>query len=415
MFTSRTPSTTRNAFQLSMPANTPVPTQAPASRNAVPRHPSRYRITFTPNRLPLQTLYLDSVPALTRQPPRRSEICSSMALAHHPNCAHQQTPRAQVPCHVTTFGAPVPVATSPLKVCLRCLHLHERIADTLPNNMYASLPEPVTSTWTTVVITTVPTYYSLPPTPCPRDHNPPCPHSHCADVTNCTCNLAVPTTAITSGLDTTTCTHRHCSDVSNCTCTAQHECENLADHIMTMGEQHRLCFTAHCDNPSLHTAISDPTNPSLNACPDPSAHERHAPRASILSISQASWTMACYNHFATSEHAPTYRTTCSQLLDHWIAFHPQVAHQLPNVDLESHFPAMEHHANRAMLHVIYAFHSLQTLKARDTHLDHECRLLVCPLRTLASLRSGTNTLGSVGLASFLRILQSEMDTEFRRT
>jgi hypothetical protein len=395
-----------------MPNNTRTSSPATVSRTIVPRHPSRYRITFTPPSSRLQTLYLDSVPNLARQPPRPNEIAITLALDHTTACTRTNLPRTLVPCHITTLGVTTPVATTTIKVCMRCLTTTDSISANSPHERYASIPLPVTTTWTKIQIITVPQYYPLPPDPCSKDHNPPCTHTHCSTPNTCTCNAPPPASGDTlSPTQPARCLHHHCPSDANCVCTRASDCEKLSDHVMPLDGPHRLCIAAHCDNPSAHLTPSNEVTPVVTPCPNPAAHNARPSRATPLSLSQACWLMACLRQFSVSDHARSYTITCNQLLDHMIQFHSQVAHLQPVVDLDSPFPPMETHHNRALLLVVYAFHSLDVLKDRDSHVTHECRLLVCPLRVLAQLRSGTNTLSSTSLTSLIALIQSDIEYE----
>jgi hypothetical protein len=386
-------------------------------RTPVPRHPSRYRISFTLGTLPLQQLFLDELPALARQPPRPREICISLAIAHHSSCTENTIPRTIVTSHITILGTATPVTTVPLKVCRHCLHSHEKISAELTNQMYATLNTPVSNQWTIVNIHTVPTFHSLPPIPCTRDHNPPCPHSHCQDATNCTCN-PITTTPIGSTTTPAPCAHQHCPSSSHCTCTTQISCPDPADHLFSMDQPHPSCGAAHCPEPTRHLGTSD-SSQNTSPCPDPSLHELNRPQPlSPRTIILSHWADQQMESFSVSVHSVTFSTSCNALHKTYISMIPYL-HEFPNLDLNSYvLPRVQHGDVRGIHYVVLQLHSLELVRDRSLHLGHDCPILNCPLQVLAELQTGSATSANISfndLLSRTRARMSQRLLQFERS
>jgi hypothetical protein len=387
--------------------NTPLPASPSLRTTALARHPSRYRLSFTVvGHSAQQQLYLDELHTLARQPPRPREISTSLAVAHHSSCTEISVPRRIVTSHLTILGVSTPVTTIPLKVCPACLPSHPKIARELNNQMYATIPTPTTNTWTTVNITVAPQFYSLPPAPCTRDHNPACPHTHCQDATNCTCNLQSTTTGPTPS--TAPCTHQHCPDSDYCTCTQQIACIRPADHVFTIDTEHDQCGFPHCHDPAIH--LRDPaTDSNQSPCPNPALHEQaQVPRIEPKTIILSTWADQQMESFSISTHSVTFTTSCKNLVRFCLQ-HQQYENEFPPLDLDAYYHQRPDHASpRGIVYVVLQLHSLELVQDESRHLDHNCLIVNCPLHILASLRNANNTASGVSFTTLLRLTRERM-------
>jgi hypothetical protein len=363
-----------------------------------PRHPSRYRATFTVARLPIQALYFDEMPNLTQSPPRPRELCMSMALDHHDDCPFPTVPRLRVVSHIATLGVTAPVTTCLLKACPHCISMLPDIDPQHPNDSYAEFRPLTPPAWTPIRVIERPEYHTLPPPPCEREHNPACTHRHCADSDNCTCTTTPqPDSTITP---TPACPHKHCLTPTTCTCTAA--CPQPSDHVITDTVPHRNCIVAHCDNPSAHLAPGGLT-PQPETRPDPSTLVPPPPRYSNHRIMLTAWTSQCIILFLQSEHAASYTTSCANLVPHMRAFQAQVRPTVPTYDPSALFFPMPTHPNRAMLLPVYAIHPAEVLNNSSRFTDHGCPLIVCPLTLLHELQTGTRTISATSIVQFSKL------------
>jgi hypothetical protein len=376
------------------------PTASTRQFNQTPaRHPSRYRITFTLARLPAQSLFFDEFPAFHRSPPRPREITASIALAHNANCPFPNIARLISTAHIATFGTTTPTTTCLIKACPHCIAMNPDVDATYPNDSYAEFTQTTNTTWLPVqVLPAQPTYYVLPPPPCPLPHTPTCTHNHCPDANNCIC-------ATTATAQPAACQHQHCNDAAHCTCTQQ--CSSPADHLISDPQPHRNCMAPHCDNPAVHL------NPNIGAPvpdprPDPTTVVPPQPRYTAQQIAASFWLRGSFEWFTRSEHAATYANSCSQLLTHIRAYIPQIRPVTPLLPHNSlSFPATEH-ANRGLITPIYSVHSDELIGDANQILTHPCVFIVCPLRMLVQMQTGSHTIGSTNLRTLFDTFNTQL-------
>jgi hypothetical protein len=361
-------------------------------RDIIPRHPSRYRLTFTVARLPAQSLFFDEFLALTSAPPRPRERTLSVALDHHANCPFPTAPRSRTTAHLSTFGTTAPTTSCLVKICAHCMNLHPDIDAQHPNDSYAEFQPVTLEAWLPVRIITRPTYVVLPPPLCDLPHSPECSHTHCQTPLACTCN-----TPANEEIPISVCSHTHCTDAANCTCTSG--CLAPADHVMADSMPHRNCLVAHCDNPAVHlnpNAGSQQPDPR----PDPSTLVPPAPRHTMRQIIASFWLDSNFEMFTRSEHAASYATSCANLLPHMRAFLPQVRPVVPLVsDTTLHFPAVVD-MNRGLLNPVLYTHTDAIINDSNLIATHSCTFIVCPLTLIINMQTGTRTIGTTSLRQF---------------
>jgi hypothetical protein len=358
--------------------------------------------------MPLQQLFFDELPTLARQPPRPREASTSLAIAHTSGCTESSSPRTIVTSHLTIFASTSAITTIPLKVCRSCLPSQHKISADLPHQMYATVRTPTTSTWTAVDIISLPTFYSIPPPPCPNPHLQACTHQHCPDATNCTCNSAPATASTTGSVTIAPCAHHHCPDSDNCTCTTQTNCVDPSHHLFSLSEPHSMCGFAHCADPDVH--IRDTTNSTTQApCPDPSLHELNriqpvSPRSIILST----WADQQMEPFSISSHSVSFTSSCAALINFAISHYPHTS-EFPPLNLDAfHHQRPDHASPRGIVYVILQLHSESLVRDQSQHLGHTCPIVNCPLQILAELRNANSTSSGTSFNQLLRLTRDRM-------
>jgi hypothetical protein len=367
------------------------------------RHPSRYRVNFTLPRLPIQSLYFDEMPSLTRSPPREGEPCTTLALDHATSCPFPNVPRRRVPCFISTLGAPAPVTSSMIKVCEHCIARLPDIDPAHPNDSYAAFQEPVATTWTPIHAIERPTYFTLPPPECTRSHDVQCAHNHCPDATHCTCN-AQPSAIV----EPFTCPHSHCATPSNCTCTQA--CPDVTAHVIAVNEPHPNCLVAHCPDITAHTNPNPDGTPVPSRCPDPAAHLPQPPRPSLQTVALSFWMDTIMSSFCRSPHSYTFATSLNPLINYIRSHEPLTRTEVAALDLTVTFPRLDHANQNAFAVAILATHSIEVVNNTADHATHHCSLLNCPLAVMAELRSGSRTLGSTSIHQLHEMMRARLSS-----
>jgi hypothetical protein len=368
-----------------------------------PRHPSRYRVTFTVARLPIQSLFFDEMPNMNQSPPRPRELCMSMALDHHSDCPFPQAARTRVTSHIATLGATAPVTSCLLKVCPHCIALLPDIDPQYPNDSYAEFGPLVPPAWTPIRVIDRPEYHTLPPVPCALEHNLVCAHRHCPDPLQCTCNTATPDTA--NPTTVINCSHTHCTTPQACTCTTA--CPEPSDHIMSDVIPHRNCIVAHCDNPAAHLSPGGQLPPPETR-PDPTTVVPPEPVYSTHRIMLTSWMSQMIEMFTTSTHAASYATSCANVVPHLRHYEQTLRASAPAYNPEAMFFRSDFPPNQAFILPMYMLHPTSTLADSNQHATHTCPLIVCPLTMLHELQTGTRSINTVSITTFLKLYRASV-------
>jgi len=364
-----------------------------------PRHPARYRLIFTAIGLPVQTLLFDELPVLARSPPRNDEQCKSIALAHSPKCKFKMIPRALAPCCISTLNSTRVTTRSMIKYCPSCISLLPKTSDSNPNESYAVISNSSFPAWNTAEAKKNLTYHVLPPPKCPHPHNPTCLHYHCDDENNCSCNA--PAT-----MPVESCSHSHCTsqDPLDCHCATLGACTDPGAHYPAAdGESHPNCNAPHCPDVSAHSTFTPESTASCRIphCSDPAAHLAAQSPVTPDHFNVTLWYEYRASLFESSTLGRTFALDCKKLLRHFLDEYPITNGELdlPEFPLPPDNPAG--FENRLLSDVIRATHSRKTIKTREEHLTHECLILSCPIRTLATITTGSTTKTKTSFRSLL--------------
>jgi hypothetical protein len=363
---------------------------------ALPRHPARYRITFTLIGLPVQNLLLDEIPTLANIPPKQDEDSSSLALQHSLTCTSTSA-RLITPCYLSTLNCTRYITKMMIKVCYDCITTLPKVSLTSPHESYAVITTSHLLAWNHVEARSSLDYYTLPPPRCQRPHNPLCRHTHCTTPEHCTCTQP--------SQSDPTCSHPHCDAKTDaeCTCKTENTCTNPADHIPSAdGKSHPNCNAPHCDDHAAHGFTpSQREKCPFPHCRNPSDHLAATSPITPDHFNVTMWYEYRASQFENSPPGRTFSLDTKKLLKYFKDHYPRDQSQTPLPTFPIPFSSPLDHPDDIINEVIQATHERSIFNDRSLHAEHECLILSCPIKVIGRAQKGSATATGLSLSQVL--------------